>query len=81
MENRLQQFLTSRDINEAYEIGRVLGKGAYSVVKAARAKKTNEEVKGVVRCPQVASRLPPSADGPPPASLNFLPWNFDTEIL
>ncbi|CAN0189555.1 unnamed protein product [Ascophyllum nodosum] len=41
---RLQQFLTSRDINEAYEIGRVLGKGAYSVVKAARAKKTNEEV-------------------------------------
>lgn len=40
----LQQFLASRDINETYDIGDVLGKGAYSVVKTARAKKTGEEV-------------------------------------
>lgn len=42
--NRLQKFLASRDIKQAYDIGDVLGKGAYSVVKAARAKKNNEEV-------------------------------------
>lgn len=41
---QLQKFLASRDIDEAYDIGRVLGRGAYSVVKAARAKKTNDEV-------------------------------------
>lgn len=41
---RLQKFLASRDINEAYEIGNILGKGAYSVVKTAKAKKTGEEV-------------------------------------
>ena len=44
LECRLQKFLASRDIDEAYDIGRVLGRGAYSVVKAARAKKTNDEV-------------------------------------
>lgn len=42
--NRLQKFLASRDIKQAYEIGAVLGKGAYSVVKAAKAKKNDEEV-------------------------------------
>lgn len=41
--NRLQQFLATRDINEIYDIGDVLGRGAYSVVKTAKAKKTKEE--------------------------------------
>lgn len=43
--DRLQKFLASRDIDESYEIGDVLGRGAYSVVKAAKAKKTNDEVR------------------------------------
>lgn len=42
---RLKKFLDSRDINDAYHIGDVLGRGAYSVVKAAKAKKTDEEVR------------------------------------
>ncbi|CAM9971946.1 unnamed protein product [Pylaiella littoralis] len=44
MTMQLQKFLASRDIDESYEIGDVLGRGAYSVVKAAKAKKTNDEV-------------------------------------
>ncbi|CAM9405389.1 unnamed protein product [Ectocarpus sp. 6 AP-2014] len=44
MTMQLQKFLASRDIDDAYEIGGVLGKGAYSVVKSAKAKKTNDEV-------------------------------------
>lgn len=43
--DRLQKFLASRDIDDAYDIGEVLGKGAYSVVKAAKAKKTKDEVR------------------------------------
>lgn len=42
--DRLQKFLASRDIDDAYDIGAVLGRGAYSVVKTAKSKKTNDEV-------------------------------------
>lgn len=42
--NRLQKFLASRDIDDAYNIGAVLGRGAYSVVKTAKSKKTDDEV-------------------------------------
>lgn len=49
MRFRLQKFLTSRDIDDAYEIGGVLGRGAYSVVKTAKAKKTNDEVRREMR--------------------------------
>lgn len=45
--HRLQKFLASRDIDDAYEIGGILGKGAYSVVKSAKAKKTNDEVRSI----------------------------------
>lgn len=45
--HRLQKFLASRDIDDAYEIGGILGKGAYSVVKSAKAKKTNDEVNSI----------------------------------
>lgn len=41
---RLHKFLASRDIDDVYELGGVLGKGAYSVVKEGRAKKSNEQV-------------------------------------
>lgn len=53
MSSRLQQYLASRDINEAYEIGKVLGKGAYSVVKSATGKKTGEEVRRTTQCSAV----------------------------
>lgn len=36
--------MDSRDIDDAYDIGAVLGRGAYSVVKTAKSKKTNDEV-------------------------------------
>lgn len=45
--DRLQKFLASRDIDDAYDIGAVLGRGAYSVVKTAKSKKTNDEVRAV----------------------------------
>ena len=36
--------MASRDIDDAYDIGAVLGRGAYSVVKTAKSKKTSDEV-------------------------------------
>eukprot|EP00903_Cladosiphon_okamuranus_P008290 g7977.t1 len=44
MTMQLQKFLASRDIDDAYDIGAVLGRGAYSVVKTAKSKKTDDEV-------------------------------------
>ncbi|CAM9791560.1 unnamed protein product, partial [Discosporangium mesarthrocarpum] len=41
---RLQRFLSQRDIKDLYDIGPELGRGAYSVVRSARFKKTGEEV-------------------------------------